>query len=278
MRIIEYIGNDKQLLNKEFARNDDHFYGTNIYPIKKTNVLFGNFPAFHISTVVPYPSTAYYVYSSSTGNLPASTVNVCATAFAAPVTQASWEVTTISLTSQNAYTVEWKNLFTNNSTTQEEQLDDIKSDIGSLFKGAIEETFEDGIESKFSRELIQLVTTYKQAALAIVSDIIISGHTNPEVASEALRWIGRMDHSQTYSNRLWLLESCLNSSSSKVRDGAVLGLSSMDDCNAIPYIKSAIEREHISDLRKDMKQLLEQLESMIDAVPVPTNKEEPVVQ
>ena len=47
----------------------------------------------------------------------------------------------------------------------------------------------------------------------------------------------------------------------RIRDGALLGLSFLDDAHAVSYLKRAIEREGIEELRGDMKQVLEQLEN-----------------
>lgn len=83
----------------------------------------------------------------------------------------------------------------------------------------------------------------------------------PEVGGEALRWLGRIDHAESYEYRRWLLERSLSLSSTRVRDGAILGLASMDDKHAIPYLKRAIEEEQCSELKADMESVLEQLES-----------------
>jgi hypothetical protein len=47
-----------------------------------------------------------------------------------------------------------------------------------------------------------------------------------------------------------------------VRDGATLGLASLNDPQAITPLKQAIEREQIGELREDMQQVLDQLENI----------------
>jgi hypothetical protein len=71
-----------------------------------------------------------------------------------------------------------------------------------------------------------------------------------------------MDHAPSYRFRLWLLERSLGSLKARIRDGAILGLSSLNDPHAISYLKLAIEQEKCSELRKDMEQVLAQLESI----------------
>jgi HEAT repeat protein len=89
----------------------------------------------------------------------------------------------------------------------------------------------------------------------------VTEQVNAEVASEAMRWLGHIDHPITYRSRLHLLERSLHNSSARVRDGAGLGLASLDDPHAIPYLKQAIEREQYQELRHDLKQVVIQLES-----------------
>lgn len=122
------------------------------------------------------------------------------------------------------------------------------------------EFFEDGMESRFSKGLVSAIEKYGELAIEIISDLILSEKVSPEVASEALRWIGKIEHNATYENRLYLLEQSLKCSSARVRDGAILGLSFLNDFSAIDSIKKAIQSENIKLLRKNMKQVLEQLE------------------
>jgi hypothetical protein len=59
---------------------------------------------------------------------------------------------------------------------------------------------------------------------------------------------------------LWLLEKCLESSSIFVRDGAILGIASLDDPFAISAVRKAIEKEACEGLRQNMQAVLQQLE------------------
>ncbi|MBT9160158.1 MAG: hypothetical protein DDT26_01431 [Dehalococcoidia bacterium] len=148
-----------------------------------------------------------------------------------------------------------------NLTTELKHPGDINQLVDAAFKEAIEQDFEDGMESEFSRRLPSLLRNYGIFAVQEIAHVITRGRVNSEVASEALRWLGRMDDPATHSSRLWLLEKSLASTSAQVRDGAALGLASMDDPDAIPSVKRAIERENYIELRKDMKQVLEDLEA-----------------
>lgn len=137
----------------------------------------------------------------------------------------------------------------------------------SIFGNAKEEIFEDGMDSDFSRNLSDFIVSFGHSAMEAIIPIMLSEHTNTEIASEAFRILGRLNNKVTYRDRLWLLERGLYSSSARVRDGAVLGLAFLNDSLAIPPLKSAIEREPNLDLRKDMEQILAQLEGNEDGIP-----------
>jgi hypothetical protein len=147
------------------------------------------------------------------------------------------------------------------STLPQDYPDEIDQEIELLFDRAKEEVFEDGMESEFSRGLISYIRRYGNAAIATLERLIVTEQVNAEVASEAMRWLGHIDHPITYRSRLHLLERSLHNSSARVRDGAGLGLASLDDPHAIPYLKQAIEREQYQELRHDLKQVVIQLES-----------------
>ncbi len=138
-------------------------------------------------------------------------------------------------------------------------LENIYSEIEALFIAGKEEYFEDGFESDFSRGLVSCIQKYGKDAIEAISCFIVYEKVSPEVASEALRWLGEINHPESYNFRRWLLERSLNCPSSRVRDGAILGLSYLNDPHAITYLEQAIEQEKITELREDMKQILAQL-------------------
>ena len=166
-----------------------------------------------------------------------------------------------------------------NSTVQQENLDDIDKKIEELFDFAKEQEFEDGMESEFSRGLISFIKKHGNDAVKAMTPIFIHEEKNAEILSEALRWIGRLEHpsSDLYLNRLWLLERCLFCSSPQVRDGATLGLASLNDPHAIYYLKQTIKREKYSELREDMEQVLLQLEDTANATRFEKDQEKSVV-
>jgi len=141
----------------------------------------------------------------------------------------------------------------------------VEDAINHLFESAEEQYFEDGMGSDFSRELVSLIKKYGNLPMSEITYLITHDRVDKEVASEALRWLGRIDDPSTYGSRLWVLEKSLSSKSPLVRDGAALGLASMRDAHAVQYIRKAIERETITELRYDLQGVLEELETSLDA-------------
>lgn|SRR5574341_618286 len=158
------------------------------------------------------------------------------------------------------------------STSETVDIGFLVRQANSIFGNAKEEIFEDGMESGFSRNLSDFIVSFGHSAMEAIIPLMLSERTNTEVASEAFRILGRLNHKTTYRDRLWLLERGLYSASARVRDGAILGLAFLNDPLAIAPLKSAIERELNLELRKDMEQILAQLEGIEDGIPAKKDK------
>ena len=132
--------------------------------------------------------------------------------------------------------------------------------VRTMFAAALDEHFEDGIESQFSRQLTRLIAN-SLSAMDYIINLIVGGQVNDEVAAEALRWIGQMggQHQQSYDGRRWLLERCLFMNSLTIRDGAVLGLSFLDDPRSIGSLQEALKRETSQMLAADIVELISDL-------------------
>jgi hypothetical protein len=147
-----------------------------------------------------------------------------------------------------------------NSTREPRRDEELEQWITSLFMVSSDEEFENGTISSFSHHLCSNIDRHGNAAMEIISYLFLYKNVNPEVLSEALRWLGRIDQVESHSYRLWLLERSLESPSIFVRDGAILGIAALDDPYAMPALRKAIEKETCEELRENMQAVLEQLE------------------
>lgn len=143
---------------------------------------------------------------------------------------------------------------------------DINPKVETLFQAYANEDFDDGMESEFISEIVSLVQKYGAQAVEAIKPIIITQNVKPYVAFEVLRWLGRINHLESHRSRLLFLEMCLDNPSRLVRDGAALGLASMKDAHAIPYLREALAQEKIQDLRKDMETVLWRIENSNAAI------------
>lgn len=129
----------------------------------------------------------------------------------------------------------------------------VEEHVRTLFGEAVDERFDDGVESSFARELVSVVERWGDSAMAAAAWLVIRDLAEPQVSREALRALGHMRHADSHSYRLWLLERSLHALSPWVRDGAALGLASMRDVHAIAHLTQAVERESLAELREESK-------------------------
>ena len=141
--------------------------------------------------------------------------------------------------------------------------EEVDTEIRDLFRLGRDVLFEDGMENEFSKSLVAVVSRHGHCAIdALFALIFVDGKISEEVAGEALQTLGDMEHPSTYLSRQWLFEQSLTHPSRYVRDGAALGLSSLNNPHAIPYLKRAIEQEDLKELRKDLRKVLTELEGI----------------
>ena len=134
----------------------------------------------------------------------------------------------------------------------------MRDELYTLFWRARSERFKDGMISRFEREL----TVYIQSRADAVHEVIFyitDSPDNTDVCAEALRILGRLDHAASQLSRRLLLEHSLSLPQQKIRAAAALGLASIDDPASTPALERAVNRESISELKKDLQQVLDQL-------------------
>lgn len=172
-----------------------------------------------------------------------------------------------SVVSENLVNVPVKALSAHNAeprvkvySAEEEQR--LRIEIENMFEYAKDEVFEDGMESAFSLHLLRLLNEHGEFAMNHIVFLIEEEMVSSEVLSETLRWFGLMEDGPAYAHRRWLLQRCLKSSSVIVRDGAILGLSFLEDPRSIPILEQAYYSEIHESLRADILQVLNDLKEL----------------
>lgn len=131
--------------------------------------------------------------------------------------------------------------------------------IDSYLLSAIDEEFELGKISVLSRRLTQLVKEHDLNAITAIVNSLLQGRANMEVTGEVLQWLGDLEHFPSQNIRRNALEHFLSHQSTWVRDGALLGLESLSDPDALPALQSALLIEKIPEMKRNIQGVVDYL-------------------
>lgn len=121
--------------------------------------------------------------------------------------------------------------------------------------------FHDGMSSPLSEVVHDLIRRHRTPAVDALKDVLRScDGADVGAAEEIARQVGLLDDEATHSARLNLLDAMLSSEHGCIRDSALLGLSFLDDPNALGSLRRALERETEDWLVENLTQVIEQLE------------------
>ena len=140
------------------------------------------------------------------------------------------------------------------------QLDE---EIANLFSLANHIALEPGFPNSFSEGLEKVIEERGNQALMAIQDLVLSERVKSSIAMEALQYVGDAESRTWLNARRKMLESCLlKSTSSWVRDGAGLGIASLNDSRSIDSLDRAIQKETSEALKEDLKLVLHQLQNI----------------
>lgn len=140
----------------------------------------------------------------------------------------------------------------------------VKNEVERLFSLATFITLDPGMDNAFSEGLEDVIQHHGEQALQVIEDVILNEETKSAIAMEALQYVGNAESNTWLEARRSMLERCLlKSRSAWVRDGAGLGLASLDDPRSIPVLKKAISKERSRALKSDLTLVLEQLQATL---------------
>jgi len=131
--------------------------------------------------------------------------------------------------------------------------------VQDICRRAEKENFEDGVSSGFTEALDVFLKARGRLVITSLGWLILCEEINQGVAAEALRWLGRLDHEESYKIRYRILCICLYDDSLFIRDAALLGIASLGDPSAIPHLESAKLSTESEELCGDIAQVIEHL-------------------
>ena len=131
-----------------------------------------------------------------------------------------------------------------------------RSKTQAILLQAMEEVFEDGVESRLSRDIESLIRECGIAAIDALRQIGVDDEARPSVIAEVLRTLGRFEDDATREARFKVLSHFLGHRSPVVRNGAFIGLSETEDQRAVAAIRQALAQERNRDLKRFMEKTL----------------------
>jgi hypothetical protein len=120
---------------------------------------------------------------------------------------------------------------------------------------------QDDEDISFNAEIYGIVSNWGTQSINRIISLIRSSQIRGLFVSKLLQSLGDIVHPHTHLQRRSALEKFLFDPSARVRDGACLGLSVMDDASSLPYATFALQTEQNPILRKNLQSLISQLEN-----------------
>jgi len=151
--------------------------------------------------------------------------------------------------------------FTTVSVPKDDETHSSDSAVGRAFAASDLVEFEDGKENEFTLQIIALVKQQGPQVVERIARALTDRKRSNETIAQTLLCLGRMHDPATLGARSRVVRKALNSPSAIVRDAATVAIDSMADRDATAELRTAIEREPVPSLRKDMESVLAYLET-----------------
>lgn len=147
-----------------------------------------------------------------------------------------------------------------NTKLDKNKIKDFTTKMIQTFNKYRYDDFESGMNNEIRNDLIGFISQDAKSSLIVLRNIIIEESLNDLILNEILIQIGRINDDELKQERLKLLERFLFHNSITVRDGALIGISYINDKRAIPSLQTAFVCESNEYLKKDILCLMEELD------------------
>ena len=124
----------------------------------------------------------------------------------------------------------------------------------------LKQQLENDEDTDFNSRMYNIVTRWGIQPINRIISLIKSSQIRGLFVSKLLQSLGDIVHPSTHLHRRNALESSLFDDSPRVRDGACLGLSVMNDASSLPYVIIAAQREDVPTLKQNLQSLIIQLQ------------------
>ncbi len=137
----------------------------------------------------------------------------------------------------------------------------LEQGVRNIFDAYQHEEFDTDIAYDFTNALDRLIRANGKPAILIINHLIQELNLNKDLISETLRALGRIEDENTKEERYQLLMGFIKNDSAIIRDGAVSGLSFLDDRRALPQLRMLFETEAVPILKNNIKVAIRGLET-----------------
>ena len=130
----------------------------------------------------------------------------------------------------------------------------------NFLKSFAHEIFDSDISDYFTNALTKLALEYGIPVINVIRKIISNDIINHDMTNELLKALGRIEDSNTKEIRFNVLMNSLNNDSATIRDGAVSGLSFLDDKRSLSQLRVLYENETAPIFKRNIEVAIENLE------------------
>lgn len=141
--------------------------------------------------------------------------------------------------------------------------DDLQIEQGvlNIFDTYKHEEFDNDVAYEYTNELERLIQDNDKPVIRIINSLINKHIYSDNIISETLKALGRIEDEYTKYERYDVLMGAIRNQSAIIRDGAVSGLSFLDDKKALPQLRMLFETETIPILKSNIKVAIRSLET-----------------
>lgn len=175
----------------------------------------------------------------------------------------TWTTTTASTLSE--FPIRIDRPFDSSTSDEYFLREDLSKIIRIIFEVGKNEQFEDGMKSKFSFAIENIIRNYQDHAIEMLSEFLTSNKIDSDLLCETLRTLGNLHDDETELIRFQILIPFLSHASPFIRDCTGLALYDLESPNAIPYIRKAIDKEPYQSLKMDFKKIINELQEINSA-------------
>jgi len=136
----------------------------------------------------------------------------------------------------------------------------IEQSVLNIFNTYEHQEFDTDTAYDFTNDLERLIRANGKPVIRIINYLINKHILDNALVSETLKALGRIEDENTKYERYELLIGSIKNESAIIRDGAVSGLSFLDDKRALPQLRMLFETETVPILKNNIEIAIKSLE------------------